>query len=114
MPLGRSRLPISFTASIYVIVYRVLDASEAKATIEDGPAIFLVSLPESWILMELSQDLIEGRHRMVRWKVLQLILYGFTCELLVLLELPILRIEVIKLILDIVFKVCLRWHLELT
>ena len=60
--------------TVNVIVDWVLDATEGESSIENGSAVFFVALSEAWVLVKLSQDFIERRHRQVMWQVLQFVL----------------------------------------
>lgn len=68
---------------INMIIYWILDAAEAKAAIENCPTVLLVALPESWILMELGKDLIEGWHLHLPRQVVELILDLLVGELFI-------------------------------
>jgi len=72
---------------VNMVVDGVLNATKAKAPVEDGAAVLLVALAEAWVLVELGQDLVERGDGMVGWEVLELLLDGLACQLLVLLEL---------------------------
>ena len=54
--LGRRYWP----SSINMIINRILDASKVEAAIQDGPTVFFVTLTETRILVQLSEDLIQG------------------------------------------------------
>lgn len=62
-------------APVDVVVYRVLDATKAKAAIQDRSAVLFVALPEPWILVQLGENLIECRHLHLPRQVIELILY---------------------------------------
>ena len=90
--------------SVNMVVDGVLNATKAKAPVEDGAAVLLVALAEAWVLVELSQDLVERWDGMVGWEVLELLLDGLACQLLVLLELvhqailvPVVQVRVGRL-----------------
>ena len=54
--LGRRHWP----SSINMIINRILDASKVEAAIQDGPTVFFVTLTETRVLVQLSEDLIQG------------------------------------------------------
>lgn len=66
-----------------VVVDWVLDAAKAEPTVKDGAAVLFVALAKSWVLVELRQDLIEGRNRMVALQVLKFFLDRLTCQLII-------------------------------
>ena len=88
-------------SSINMIINRILDASEIEAAIQDGPAVFLVTLTEARVLMKLSEDFIQGWNwvvallhvchnlisqtlpDLIALKVLQLFLNRFRCQLII-------------------------------
>jgi hypothetical protein len=63
--------------SIDVVINRVLDATKAKATIQDCSAVFFIALPETWILVQLSKNLIQSWHLHLPWQAVQLIVNLF-------------------------------------
>jgi hypothetical protein len=56
-----------------MIVDWILYSAKAKPSVEDCPAIFLVSLSETRVLMKLSQYFIECWHLNLVWHVFQVI-----------------------------------------
>lgn len=74
-------------SAVNVVVDGVLDAAEAEAAVQDCSTVLLVALAKAWVLVELGQDLVECRHRMVGGQVLELLLDRLAGQLLVLLEL---------------------------
>lgn len=70
---GPSRLNC-WISTVNVVVDRVLNPSEAEASVEDGAAVLFVPLAKAWVLVELGQDLVERWHRMVGREVLELFL----------------------------------------
>ena len=51
--------------SINMIIYWVFDSTKAEATIKDCPAVLFVSLAEARVLVELRENLVQRRYRMI-------------------------------------------------
>lgn len=59
-------LTLAFSGcTINMIIDRILYSSEAEATIEDRPAVLLITLTEAGVLMQLRQDLVQRWDRMI-------------------------------------------------
>ena len=61
---------------VYVIVDRILYSSETKPSIENSSAVLFVSLAEARVLVELRENLVQRRYRMIVLQVLELLLYA--------------------------------------
>jgi len=72
------------SGAVNVIIDWILNSAEAEATVEDRPAILLVTLTEAGVLMQLRQDLVQRWDRMVTLQMFELLLYGFAGQLIIL------------------------------
>ena len=82
-----SELRLAFvccTTSVNMIINGILNSTEAKAAVKDCPAILFVSLTETGVLMELREDFVQSWNRMIALQILQLLLDGPACQLIVL------------------------------
>lgn len=61
------------TVAVDVVKDGVLDASEVEPTVQHCPTVILVSLPETWVLMQLCQNFVQARH----WCALMTHLFSF-------------------------------------
>jgi hypothetical protein len=72
------------SGSIQMVVYRIFDATKVESAIKDRPAVFFISLAKARVLMELSQYFVQCWYWMVALQILELLLNGFTCQLIIL------------------------------
>lgn len=60
--------------AVDVVVDWILDPTETEPAVEHCSAVLFVALAEARILVELREDLVQGRYRMVALQMLQLLL----------------------------------------
>ena len=69
---------------VYVVVDRIINSSKTKPSIQNSSAVLFVSLSEAWVLVELRENFVQRRYRMIALQMLQLFLYGSTSKLVIL------------------------------
>lgn len=70
--------------AVYLVVNGVFYSSKAESSIQNGSAVLLVSLAETWILMQLVEDFVESWNRMITLQVFQFLLNRSACKLIIL------------------------------